>query len=480
MSFPPPRWFVRSLVLFAVGAATLESVGPPPLAAQVTGREIPGDFPFVAYALENGLQVILAPDPEATAVAVNLWYNAGSRNERPGRAGFAHLFEHLMFEGSENLEPGEHPRLVERAGGSANASVTEDRTNYFQTLPPERMNLGLWLEAERMRALVITAENMEREVEVVKEERRLRVDNAPYGSSQLQAGYSAVYDSASCFAYAHSVIGSMEELDAAELGDVQEFFDLYYAPNTATLAVVGAFEEAEARSLIQEYFGPIARGRDPPRVECADPFSHLPVERDVHDPNATLPAVWVSYGIVERQHPDAAALTVMGLILGSGQSSRLHERLVRREQAALQAVSFAQTRLGPGVFQLVGISNQGVEPERVLELLDEEIERLRTEGVTAEELERAHNQARASTVLARQSVMGRAEALQSANHFHGSPDAVRTTLERIEAVSREDVQRVARQYLSAGNRAVIYTRPGPGPSESGPSADAEPHSRERP
>lgn len=429
----------------------------PPLSAQEGGQ-----LEFESYRLDNDLHVILAPDPQATAVAVNLWYDVGSRNERPGRSGFAHLFEHLMFQGSENVSRGDHFQYVERAGGQLNATTSEDRTNYFETMPPERMNMALWLESDRMRSLRITDENMQREVEVVKEERRQGIDNSPYGTSQLQASFYAVYDSASCFPYAHSVIGSMEDLDAAELSDVQDFFDLYYAPNNATLAVVGAFEPDEAKQLIQEYFGDIPSAASPPATSCESPFDHLPVEREIHDPNAQLPAVWVSYGIVEQAHEDAAALGVLGQILGSGESSRLHQRLVRTEQAAVQAVANATTRLGVGIFQLIGIANQGVEADRLLELLDEEVEKLKAEGVTEAEVERAKSQVRASTILGRQTVMGRAEALQSANHFHGAPEAIHTVVEQIEAVTAQDVQRVAETYVRPDNRAVVFTRPGSG------------------
>ncbi len=424
-----------------------------------------GAFPFESYRLENGLHVLLAPDAGATAVAVNLWYNVGSRNERPSRSGFAHLFEHLMFQGSDNVERGEHFQFVERAGGSLNASVTEDRTNYYQTVPPDRMNLALWLEADRMRSLGINAENMAREVEVVKEERRLRIDNAPYGSSQLQIGHYAVYDSASCFAYAHSPIGSMEDLDAAEPVDVREFFATYYAPNNATLALVGDFDPAVARELIAEYFGSIPRGADPPVAECSDPFRGLPVHREVHDPNATLPGVWIAYGSVETSHPDAPALAVLARILGAGESSRLNQRLVREEQAALQAAAGSTTRLGPGIFQLIAIANQGVEPDALITLLDEEIERVLAEGVTEDELMRARNQVRAQVIFGRQSVMGRAEALQSANHFYGDPAAIGTSVTRVEGVSRDDVARVAATYLTPSNRAVVITLPGPAPEE---------------
>lgn len=429
--------------------------------------EAPGHIPFETHELENGLSIILAPDPGAPAVAVNLWYDVGSRHEAPGRSGFAHLFEHLMFQGSERVGEGEHAQYVERAGGRLNASITEDRTNYFQSLPPERLNLALWLEADRMRSLQITQEAMKREVEVVKEERRLTFDNAPYGGTQLQAYYYAPYDSVSCFAYAHSVIGSMEDLDAAQLSDVQAFFDLYYSPNNATLTVSGAFDPRLARELIGDYFGDIPKGADPPQVRCEDPFTHLPVEMEIPDPNAQLPAVWISYGAVPRAHPDGPALSVLARILGSGQSSRLHQRLVRQDQVALQAGAFATLRLGPGLVTLLAVANQGVDANALLAAIDEEVERIRREGITEGELERARNQVRASTILSRQTVMGRAEALQSANHFYGSPDAIRTQVEAVEGVTLEDVLRVADEYMTPGNRAVVRTRPGTGQEEDG-------------
>jgi len=454
---------------FALALAGAAAGLPAPVTAQAPGSAAgsgagSGAIPHESYHLDNGLHVILAPDPSATATAVNVWYRVGSRDERPGRSGFGHVFEHLMFQGSENVAEGEHFQYVERAGGELNASITEDRTHYFQTVPPERMNLALWLEADRMRSLRVTEESLRREVDVVKEERRLRIDNSPYGTSQLQAAYYAPYDAEGCFAYAHSVIGSMEDLEAAELADVQDFFDLYYAPNNATLVVSGAFDSAEAAALIEEYFGPIPRGGDAPEVDCDRPFAHLPVEERIHDPNAQLPGLFVSYGGVEHRHPDAPALTVLADILGGGQSARLNQQIVRGAQAALQAVAAHSPRLGPGLFQFILIANQGVEGDELLTLLDAEIQTLLFEGVTDVEVDRARNRALASTVLSRQTAMGRAEALQSANHFHGTPDAVTTVVEAIQAVTREDVNRVARSYLRPDRRAVIFTLPGTGPA----------------
>jgi zinc protease len=444
----------RKSRLLAVG---LVLAGALPAGAQQAVQA--GDIPFETYRLDNGLRVILAPDPGSTAVAVNLWYDVGSRHERPGRSGFGHLFEHLMFQGSENVERGQHMQLVERAGGGLNASITEDRTNYFQTLPPDRYNLALFLEADRMRSLQITEENMQREVEVVKEERRLRIDNSPYGLTQLQAFYYATYDSTTCFPYAHSVIGSMEDLDAAELPDVQQFFNTYYAPNNATLTVVGQFDAAEARQLIQQYFGDIPGRAAPPPVECTDPFRHLPQRQTIEDTNARLPDLWFAYGAVSAGHEDSYALSLLASILGQGESSRLHERLVRDERAALAAMSFATLRRGPGLFMVRSVANQGVDVARMEQLLDAEIERVRTGGVTADELEKAKNRYRANTVRGRQSTMGRAEALQWHNHFLGDPAAIRTEMERYMAVTQDDIRRVANQYLTAQNRAVLITQP---------------------
>jgi zinc protease len=441
---------VALLGLVAAGATT---------AAVAQEATFPGEIPHETYRLENGLRVILAPDPQATAVAVNVWYDVGSRHERPGRSGFGHLFEHLMFEGSERVPRGTFDRLINEAGGSANASITEDRTNYFATVPGSQLARVLWLEADRMEGLLVTEESMRREIEVVKEERRMRVDNAPYGPSSLQARYYAPYDSAGCFAYAHSVIGSMQDLDAAQLADVQEFFDTYYAPNNATLTLVGAFDREVARRLIHQYFSGIPSGPAPDSPRCDDPFRHLPVSQELGDAAARLPAAFLSYGTVEVGHADSYALNLLGAILGVGQTSRLYRRLVREERAALQASATSDTRRGPGLFVVNTIANQGVSAERLIELVDEEIGRIAREGVTAEEVERAKNRARASAIIGRQTVMGRAETLQRANHFLGDPAAYRTELERTEAVTAEAVRAVAERYLRPENRAVVITRP---------------------
>jgi zinc protease len=446
-------------VLLALSLAA----GAGPLPAQEAGRA--GDIPFETYRLDNGLRVILSPDRSVPVVAVDVWYDVGSRDERPGRTGFAHLFEHMMFQGSGNVGKGEHMQLIERAGGSMNGTTSEDRTNYFETVPANRLNLGLWLEADRMRSLAVTKENFENQREVVKEERRLRIDNQPYTSSFLHALYTAPYNAKSCFAYGHEVIGSMADLNAAETRDVQEFFNTYYTPNNATLTVVGDFDPAEARTLIQKYFSDIRASEPPPPVECTSPFSHLPVRDTIRDTKANLPALLHSYGIPQAGHPDAYALSLLASILGSGESSRLHQRLVKQEKAALQVSSSANVRRGPGVFVVFSIANQGVGVDPLQRLADEEIEKIRRNGVTRGELEKAKNQYRARTIRGRQTALGKAEALQYFAHVHGDPAAIRTDLERYLAVTPADIQRVARQYLIPQNRAVVITQPAPATQE---------------
>jgi predicted Zn-dependent peptidase len=446
----PVRSAAAALALLAAAA---------PAAAQGASTV---NIPFETYRLQNGLRVILAPDPATPVVAVNLWYDVGSRNEREGRTGFAHLFEHMMFEGSENAPKGEHSRLLRAAGaGNLNASTSEDRTNYYQVVPPSRMNLALWLEADRMRALNVTTEQLANQQEIVKEERRLRIDNAPYGTSQLLSS-TGPYDPRTCFAYGHSVIGSMEDLNAARIEDVQQFFRTYYAPNNATLTLVGDFDPAVARRLVQEYFGAIPSGPAPPPVECNEPFRNLPRRDTIRDANATLPAILASYGAVPLGHPDSYALELLGSIMGDGASSRFNQRLVKQERAAGFAVLFRDLRRGPGLVTAYARANQGVDAGRLEQLIDEEIARVVSGGVTDAELQRAKNQTRARFIRSLQTAMGKAEALQRYTLYFGDPAAIRTAMDPYMAVTAADVQRVARQYLRPENRAVVITLPGRG------------------
>jgi zinc protease len=423
-----------------------------PLAAQE-----PGKVAFESYTLENGLKVILSENHTAQVVTVNVWYDVGSRNERAGRTGFAHLFEHMMFQGSDHVKKSEHFQLVERAGGSLNGTTQDDRTNYFETLPSNRLNLGLWLEADRMRSLGITDSNLTNQTETVKEERRLRVDNQPYGAA-VSEGPQELFDPNTCFPYSHSTIGSMADLDAATIEDVKGFFKLYYAPNNATLVVTGDFDPAQAKALIQQYFGDIPRVEEPPPVECQQAFNTGPIKRRMHDANANLPAVLLMYRSPAEDHADTPALTLLSILLGQGESSRLNRRLVRETKAAVASQAYSGIfgpRRGPNFFLVYAISNQGIKPDSLDLLLSGEMARLANGDISEEELTKARNSYRASAIRARQTTMDVAEGFQHASLFLGGPEAFNTDFARYVAVTREDLIRVARTYFRADNSLTI-------------------------
>jgi predicted Zn-dependent peptidase len=433
------------------------TVGSASLLAQEPAR-----IELESYTLPNGLKVILAPDHSAQVVAVDVWYNVGSRNEVRGRTGFAHLFEHMMFQGSENVKKSEHFKLIEQAGGNLNGSTAEDRTNYWQVLPSNRLNLGLWLEADRMRALAVTDSNFANQREAVKEERRLRVDNQPYASSIFEGMY-ALADSSTCFPYAHSIIGSMADLDAAKTADVKAFFDLYYAPNNATLVLTGDFQPAEAKQLIQTYFGSIPRGKDPPPVQCEARFSPGTIRRPWPDSKANLPAVLLAYRIPEYRSEDTPAIELLATILGQGESSRINNQVVRQKKLAQFAIVLsnpASPRRGPGVLLTLGVSNQGVTPDSLEAGLSAEFRRVAAEGVTEAELTKAKNGYRTQLITQQQRALARAEAIQSANLFLGDAEAVNTNWRRFLAVTVDDLKRVAQKYFTPENALVLLITPG--------------------
>jgi zinc protease len=423
-----------------------------------------GKIAFEQFTLPNGLRVIYSQDRSTPIVTVNLWYEVGSRNERPGRSGFAHLFEHMMFQGSAHVKKAEHNQLLERAGADFNGSTAEDRTNYYETVPSNRLNLALWLEADRMRSLAITEENFENQRQAVKEERRLRVDNQPYQAA-FTDGLTWPFDSTSCFPYSHTVIGSMDDLDGAKLADVQAFFDTYYAPNNATLVVVGDFNPTELRSLVNQYFAgiPSHAAPEPPRcdVNTAKPAQR----REVRDPKANLDAVLRIYRVPEHRNPDTGALELLDLSLGQGESSRLNVSVVRRDKAAVATGSLLNpfgSRNGPGVWVTYGIVNQGVSADRIDSLLAAELDTIRANGVTAGELEKAKNLLRSGFIANRETTMGKAEELHHYLTFHSSIDEINTDLERVLAVTTDDLKRVANTYLDPKNLTVVIVRAGGG------------------
>ena len=444
---------------------------PGTFAAQATAPA--GRIAFEQFTLPNGLRVIYSEDRSTPIVTVDVWYEVGSRNERRGRSGFAHLFEHMMFEGSAHVKKSEHGQLVERAGGNYNGSTAEDRTNFWETVPSNRLNLALWLEADRMRSLAITEENFENQRQAVKEERRLRVDNQPYAAA-FTDGLTWPFDSTSCFPYAHTVIGSMADLDAAKVPDVQAFFDTYYAPNNATLVVVGDFSPTELRRLVNQYFAGVPGHAAPEAPRCDTGGGAASAKgaqrREVRDPQANLDLVMRLYRIPEHRSADTPALEILNIILGQGESSRLNVSVVRRDKAAVGAGAVLNpygSRNGPGILAAYGIVNQGVSADRLDSLLSLQLDSIRANGITPAELDKAKNALRAGFIDNRETTFGKAEELHHYLTFHSSIDEINTDLDKLLAVTSDDVKRVANTYLAPGNLTLLIVRPGAAPTPGG-------------
>ena len=405
---------------------------------------------FKEVKLKNGLRVFLVEDHSAPVISLALIYDVGSRNEKQGRTGFAHLFEHMMFQGSENVGKSEHFILIETNGGQMNGTTNEERTLYFETLPKNQLDLMLYLEADRMRGLDISKENLDNQRKAVQEERRLRLDNQPYGKMSEKFG-ETMYDN---FAYKHSVIGSMEDLNAASVEDVREFFRVYYAPNNAVLALVGDFKTDQALARVKTYFEPIPSQPAPSRIDVAEPEQTSERRFTTDDQLARLPLLNIAYKGYVGASSDTYALQVLGTVLGGGQSSRLYQKLVRDSQLALSANSFASVRRGPGAFRISATIAPNKKYEDVEASIYEEIARLQKEPIADWELEKAKQAARRGAVGSRQSSLGLAINITEGVVSWNDPNYANTRLEKIMAVTKEDVQRVAREYLQPSKRTV--------------------------
>jgi zinc protease len=412
-------------------------------------------IPFERYELDNGLRVILSRDTSAPVVAVNLWYNVGSRNERPGRTGFAHLFEHMMFQGSANVPEMAHFALIEQAGGSLNGSTWLDRTNYFETLPAHFLELGLWLESDRLGWLLpaMTQDKLDNQRDVVKNERRWRVDNQPYGDwdERLQAMmYPPDHP------YHHSVIGSMEDLDAASLEDVEQFFRTYYAPNNAVLTLVGDFDEQNARELIDRYFGEIPRGPAIPPIPGRTEIPAL-LGREVRDTVAqdiSLARVYLGYRSPRYGTDDFYASFVASYILATGRAALLYRTLVRERQLAQDVIAYAfPVVVGASMFVIWATARPEVDIDVLEEATRTTVESLAQ--VDDADVLRALAMIEARHLADLQTVDERADQLSMYTTLFDDPDRINTELERIRAVTADDVRRFAAQYLRADNRAVL-------------------------
>jgi zinc protease len=410
---------------------------------------------FTDTTLENGLRVIIAEDHYAPVYAIAVSYKVGSRDERQGRTGFAHLFEHMMFKGSENVGPGEHFYTIFTKGGSMNGTTNTDRTLYFEVLPKNEVDLGLFLEADRMRSLRVTKENLDNQRQAVKEERRLGVDNQPYGQTYERLD-EMVYDN---FAYHHSVIGSMADLDAASVEDVQQFFKTYYAPNNAVLSLAGDLDTKETLAKVKKYFGGIPRQEPPKPVDLTEPEKKEERRATIDDKLARVARLDIAYRIPEATNPDNRALTVGASILGGGESSRLYQKLVKEKEVASSISCYAAGRAGPSTFQIVAMVRPGKDPAEVEGLISEEIAKFLSEPVTDEELAKARTGIRRSMLFPRESVLSTAVSLADDTALYSDPNRFNTEPEKRLAVSADEIQKAAKTYLRNTNRVVIITNP---------------------
>jgi zinc protease len=415
--------------------------------------------------LANGLRALIVESHDAPLIDVQVWYHVGSKNEVPGKTGFAHLFEHLMFDGTKNLGPNEFSDYVIRSGGTDNAYTTEDATVFWETVPSNMLPVVLWLEADRMRNLEITDKVFNNEREVVEEERRLRFDNVPYGSV-VETLYAHAY---TAHPYQHTTIGSMQDLERASIKDIQDFYDTYYVPNNATVVIVGDVDWHEAAVAVEQYLGRVAAGKALPAHAIA-PEPPQAAKRVVKlDLNVALPAFVEGYHMPADGTPDAYPLRLAAKILSEGESSRIYTRLVYDQQIAVEAQSTGNFTEDPNLFFAFAVLNSGHTPAEGEAQVEAELTRLKTELVSTAELEKGKNQIRRDFILSRQTLQTRADELGYAAVVLKDPELVNTELARFLAVTREDIQRVAKKYFVPENLTLVEVNPRNAPAEEKPA-----------
>ncbi len=403
------------------------------------------------YTLSNGLRVVLNQDNSIPVVAVAVYYDVGSRNEREGRTGFAHLFEHMMFQGSENVPKAAHFQYIMKAGGTMNGTTSSERTNYFETLPANQLPLALWLESDRMRSLAVTQENLDNQREAVKEEKRLRYDNQPYGGV-FDLLNEMVYKN---FANSHSTIGSMEDLDDATVEDVQNFFKTYYAPNNAVLVISGAFETEIAKNLVEKYFDSIPSQPKPAPLDVSEPPEISEDYREYKDNLAPFPAFLIGWKIPERRTPEFNALYLAGKLLYDGDSSRLYQKLVKGEESVVQLFGYTDERRGPSGVCIGAIPKPDADLSRIRETIMHEIGELSAKGPSAEEMQKLQNQLINDAIRSRQSAMSRAQQIAEHALYDGEPNLINTELDTLLAVNAEQIKLAVGKYLNTENRALL-------------------------
>ena len=448
------RILAKVLLVFAAliaGASTQTT-------AQSPGRKLP-TIPFEKYKLKNGLEVILSEDHTLPLVSVNLWYHVGPANERPGRTGFAHLFEHMMFEGSQHVGGKAHFAYLEGAGATdINGTTNFDRTNYYETIPSNQLELALWLESDRMGYLVGTLDidKLANQRDVVRNERRQSTENTPYGLAE-EGLFHLLFPKG--HPYYPAVIGSHADVEAAKLEDVREFFRQYYTPNNATLAIVGDFDKAKIKALVEKYFGSIPAGPEVPKITATTPpitSEHRAVVTD----QVELPRVYMGWITPPVFQKGDAESNLFSQILGGGKSSRLYKSLVYEKQIAQDvSTSTEETRLG-SIFELTVTAKPGVKPEDLEKAIDAELAKLQAEGPSAAEVERARNVTETALVRGLERTNGVANRLNYYNQFLGNPDYFSKDLARFDAVTPADIKQAAQTIFKKDARAVVYAVPG--------------------
>jgi zinc protease len=429
--------------------AVLLSSAPAPAAVP------PPKLDYRITTLPNGLTVVLLEDHSTPIAHVQIWYHVGSKDERAGRTGFAHLFEHMMFKGSKNVEPEAHTSYISSVGGQSNAYTLEDVTVYWETAPAQYLPLMLWLEADRMATLRVDEDTFQRERLVVKEERRMKVENQPYGRlSELI--YSQAF---TVHPYKHPIIGSMEDLEAASIEDVRAFFRTYYVPTNATLTIVGDFDPDQATGMVEQYFGRIPRPKDavPRDIPVEPPMTKE--KRVTLEQPWPLPAVVVAHHITYDGNPDSYPLHMASKILSDGQSSRIYRKLVYDTGLALTAFGGGNIIEHPNLFFAVGIVQPGHTPEEVEKALIAELDRMASEPVSAHELERAKNQFARDYILARETIQEKASQLAHAVVIHNDIRTADGEFDIFQRITAADIQRVAKKYFTPTNRLVLTIMP---------------------
>lgn len=411
---------------------------------------------FEEFDLDNGLHVILHEDHSTPIVAVSIMYHVGSKNETPDRTGFAHFFEHLLFEGSKYLERGDIDDYIENAGGTLNANTTFDRTFYYEILPSNYLEMGLWIESERLLHAKVEDVGIETQRKVVKEERRMRYDNRPYGTL-LEEVMKRAYTN---HPYRWTPIGSMEHLDAAVEADYVNFYKKYYVPNNATLSIAGDIDMESTKALVKKYFSDIPRGAEIERPDIVEPVMAKEVRDTVYD-QVQLPAVVHAYHTPAQGTDDFYAVEMLSTLLSRGGSSRLNRVLVDKNQQCVAAGSFPIVTEDPGLSITYGICNIGVDPAEVEATIQEEINKLQKDLISDREFRKLQNQIENDFVSANSTVVGIAESLANYHVYLGSADLINNEIKRYRKVTREDLRQAAKKYFTENNRVVLYWMPQP-------------------